>query len=112
MSSAARLTFWMAAVAFVAAAGVTSCEEDIVDVRLAPDSSVYEVLISPPSINLARGVKTTLLASVAGGPDLTDRSVIWSSSDTTVATVDSSGTVTAVTVGRASIIAAAHAHPL
>jgi uncharacterized protein YjdB len=112
MPSVVRLTFCVTALAFVATAGgVTSCGEGFVYTGLPVDSSVEAVMVSPPSVSLAVGAKTTLAASVAGGPNLTDRTVTWSSSDTTVARVDSAGTVTALASGRTSIIAAAHAHP-
>ena len=105
-----RSAFWAATLAFVVAAGGASCT-DIVDTSLPRDSSVSEVIVSPPSIILAVGAKTTLVASVRGGPDLFDRTVTWSSSDTAVAMVDSTGNVIALAGGRATIIASAHAHP-
>ncbi len=51
-----------------------------------------------------------MVASVEAGPSLADLTVKWSSSDTTVAIVDSTGVVTGLAVGRATVIAAWHSN--
>ena len=70
---------------------------------------VATVTISPSSSTLDPGGSTTLTARIqsASGADLSDRAVLWSSSDTQVATVSSSGLVTAVAPGSATITASA-----
>jgi uncharacterized protein YjdB len=70
---------------------------------------VATVTISPASSTLDPGGRTTLVASVqsASGAELTDRAVLWSSSDSKVATVSSGGEVTAVAPGVATITASA-----
>jgi uncharacterized protein YjdB len=67
------------------------------------------VTISPASSTLDPGGTTTLAVSVrsASGAALTDRTVLWSSSDTKVATVSASGVVTAIAPGAATITASA-----
>ena len=64
--------------------------------------SVTEVSVSPTSLVLQRGDTRNLSASVSP-VDATDRRVMWSSSDTAVATVSDNGIVTARGTGRASI---------
>jgi uncharacterized protein YjdB len=66
---------------------------------------VHEVRINPPSIVLRMGAATRLTASVNADAGATVRSVSWMSSNPSVATVDVFGTVTAVSVGTASIVA-------
>jgi len=72
---------------------VSSCTKDV---------SVNSVSISKTSLELMEGNSETLSATVK--PDnATDKSVIWSSSDKSVATVDATGKVTAVKAGCATI---------
>ena len=68
------------------------------------------VTISDTEINLLRGNRYQLYAQ-ANPQTLADRSVTWSSSDSSVATVDSSGLVTAVSEGAATITAASAVDP-
>ena len=63
---------------------------------------VTGVTVSPTSVSLAKGGTKTLTATVK--PDnATNKAVTWSSSNTSVATVSSSGKVTAVADGSATI---------
>lgn len=107
-----RWTFWVLALAIVATAGVTACNENVpVVVGGGPDTTVRSVTISPASDTVTVLAKVTLVASVDAPASTTDRTVTWSSSDTTVAKVDNSGVVTGVAVGKANIIAASNANP-
>ncbi|MGI6711100.1 MAG: Ig-like domain-containing protein [Bacilli bacterium] len=62
------------------------------------------VTLNPTALNLTVGGTATITATVVAA-SLTDKSVSWSSSNTSVATVDSNGKVTAVAQGSANIIA-------
>lgn len=68
---------------------------------------VSSIAVSPSSVSLEIGSTRNLTANVQPA-DATDRSVTWSSSNTAVATVNSSGVVTAVSVGTATIRARAN----
>lgn len=65
---------------------------------------VKSINISKKSVSLKKGETTTLTATVSPS-DARNKSVTWSSSNTSVATVNSSGKVTAVGKGTATIIA-------
>ena len=72
----------------------------------ASDVAVTGVEINKTTATIPYGGTETLTATVA--PDgATDKTVTWSSSDTTVATVDENGVVTAVALGTATITATA-----
>jgi uncharacterized protein YjdB len=67
---------------------------------------VSSVSLNKTSLTLTEGENETLTATV--GPDnATDKTVTWSTSDASVATVDQSGRVTAVKAGSATITAKA-----
>jgi Bacterial Ig-like domain (group 2) len=109
MQSVVRSTFIVGLFAF---AGLTACGDKVtVPPAVAVDSTVHQVTVAPPSVQLKIGDKVTLAASVDAGPGVTDRTVTWSSSNSSVATVDQTGTVTAVSGGNATIIAASKANP-
>lgn len=73
------------------------CEVTVVAVE------VESVEVTPPTLELVRGETGQLSATVL--PDnAEDRTVLWSSSDETVATVDQTGKVTAVAPGQATIM--------
>lgn len=68
-------------------------------------SKPEQVHLEPKSLTLYSGNKTYLEASVTPW-NLTDRSIVWTSSNEKVATVDANGLVTAVAKGTAVITAA------
>ncbi len=65
---------------------------------------VSEVKVTPETVTLAIGEATQLTANVLP-ENATNKNVIWSSSDTNIATVDADGNVSAVTEGTISITA-------
>ncbi len=65
---------------------------------------VTSVTLNKASIALVQGNSETLVATV-NPSDATDKTVIWESSDTKVATVDTNGKVTAVKAGKSIITA-------
>jgi uncharacterized protein YjdB len=66
-----------------------------------PPPPVASVLVSPPSSSISVGQTVQLSAAPrdAQGGTLSDRTVTWSSTNTGVASVSSTGLVTAVTIG-------------
>ena len=68
---------------------------------------VTGISISEKTITLARGNSTQLSATITPS-DATDKAVSWSSSDSSVATVDSTGSVSGVAEGTATITAESH----
>lgn len=67
--------------------------------------NVSGVSLSQTELTIVKGKSTSLSCTVAPA-DATDKQVIWSSSDNTVATVDQDGTVTGMTGGVATITVA------
>ncbi|QLG46865.1 Ig-like domain-containing protein [Costertonia aggregata] len=65
---------------------------------------VTGVLVSPPSSGIVLGNTQQLIATITP-ENATDPSVLWSSSDTAIATVDANGLVTSVSVGTVTITA-------
>ncbi|MBQ9910197.1 MAG: S8 family serine peptidase [Lachnospiraceae bacterium] len=74
-----------------------------------PDK-VASVTISPKYLDLYKGNTAEVLATVLP-MTVEDRTVTWSSSDTSIATVDENGVVTAVNEGQAQIIATSNQDP-
>ncbi|GHT48592.1 hypothetical protein AGMMS49982_00140 [Bacteroidia bacterium] len=72
----------------------------------AGTTPVTSITLKEKTLTLAVGKDSTLTATVSPA-DATDKTVTWTSSDATKATVSSSGKVTAVAVGTANIIAQA-----
>lgn len=69
-------------------------------------SSVTSVTVAPATLTLKTGATQKLSATVSPS-DVPDKTLVWSSSNTSVATVDASGKVTAKAAGTASITATA-----
>ncbi|MGN0294190.1 MAG: S8 family serine peptidase [Lachnospiraceae bacterium] len=72
--------------------------------------AVESVTISSETLNLVKN-NTARLTAKANPKTLEDRSVIWSSDNEEIATVDENGIVTAVAAGTCTITAAAKADP-
>ena len=70
------------------------------------DVDVTGISLNKPSTSIEEGKTETLTATISPA-EATDKSVTWTSSDPSVATVDESGVVTAVAVGNATITAEA-----
>ncbi len=79
----------------------------LISVAVASTVPVTSITISGESAPIYAGSTATLSANVQPS-NATDRSVSWSSSNTSVATVDSSGLVTAKSAGTAIITATAN----
>ena len=81
-------------------------KQAVVSVRVdpAPVASV-QVTLANSNITVGSTTQATAVLKDANGNVLTGRTVVWSSSDATIASVSSSGTVTGVGVGTANIIA-------
>ncbi|HVX41099.1 MAG TPA: Ig-like domain-containing protein [Gemmatimonadaceae bacterium] len=98
-------------------AGLTACGDKVTPVTITTTTTpagnpvVHTVTVSPASVNLQVGGTAQLAASVDADAGVTDRTVTWTSSDATVASVDASGKVTANKAGTATIIASAKAAP-
>lgn len=71
---------------------------------IAPSSPVTEVTVVADSASLTAGSETDVVATLrdANGTILDDRSVLWSTSDTAVATVLASGPTSALVTARAA----------
>jgi len=114
MPSVLRSAFWFAALAFIATAGVSACSDTPgPPFDPPPDTTVHAVSVSPAFDTVTIGAKLTLVATVEGNGGVTfyHTTVMWSSSATTVATVDSTGVVTGVAVGTVTITAVSNSNP-
>lgn len=69
---------------------------------------VETVIVSPTELQLdLNGSRTWSLSATVSPADALDRTVAWSSGDTSVVTVDSDGNVAAVSIGTATVMAIA-----
>jgi hypothetical protein len=90
-------------------AGLAACGDSTSPTQ--PVGVVHSVTVSPPSLTLQVGGSATLAASVDADASISDRTVSWSSSDQTVASVDAStGKVTGVKAGTVTITATSKAN--
>jgi uncharacterized protein YjdB len=79
-----------------------------VTIRIDAAAIVLSVTVGPATLSLTVGTSGQLTATVTVGNNASQQ-VVWSSSSTSVATVDATGRVTAVAAGTASIRATAQA---
>ena len=79
-----------------------------VNLTVSPPSSVVSVSVSPPTLSLTAGGAGQLTATVTVTGSAS-QGVVWSSSNTSAATVSQTGTVTGVAAGSATIRATAQA---
>src|SRR6266480_953937 len=95
----------IALAALAVAAGVVACERTTTPI--GPPAAVVSVDLTPPSatVQVGQTVQLTAIPRDANGNTLSDRTVTWTSSNTSVATVSNAGVVSAVTPGSATITA-------
>jgi hypothetical protein len=87
-------------------AGLTACGDKVTipPVQTTPVGTVvHSVTVSPSAASINVGGTFTFAASVDADAGVSNRTVTWSSSDNTVATVTSAGVVTGVKAGTVSI---------
>lgn len=105
-----RVLRWTVVVIGVAASGCG--DKSPVGGPVQPGTTVHSVLVAPDSATLTAGATKPIAASVVADAGVVDRSVIWTTSDTVVASVSANGMVTAGnTLGRAFVIATSKADP-
>lgn len=80
-------------------------------INVVANVSNTNIVLNPTALTLTVGGKQAINATVTLDPTLgsSDKTVAWSSSNTAVATVDATGTVTAVSAGTAIITAKSNA---
>lgn len=90
----------------LAGAAFTACDDEKQLTLGAPESKLLENITFDVSdvLPLAVGMDSTIVFT-SGPDDADDKTVIWSSSDESVATVDQDGTIHALKVGEATISA-------
>ncbi len=81
----------------IATTALVACDEK------TNESIVYDIELEPSAVTLFAGDTKTLNAKI---DPATDMALIWTSSDKSVAEVDDSGVVTAVSAGNATVTAA------
>lgn len=70
-----------------------------------PIINVTSISLNPSKMTLASGTQKTISATVLPN-NATDKTVTWRSNNPSIATIDDIGTVTAVSVGNTSVVAA------
>lgn len=104
VSTTGKVTGVTAGKAVISATSVDGGFKETCQVTVVPPVAVTGVSLNQTALSLTKGFTSALVATVVPG-EATSRTVIWSSSDTTVATADNSGIVTAVAEGTATITA-------
>src|SRR5690606_15546081 len=99
-----RVTARMTGLALIVAAAV-GCEAETLTVAVDPE--VSEVRVTPEATTIAVGENETFTVAVldAGGTEISDPPVTWSSTNPDVASIDDEGRVDAVAPGSAGIVA-------
>src|SRR5689334_3315935 len=95
-----------ALVGLLTIAGLTACGDKVTippPVTTPQGTVVHSVTVSPSAASINVGGTFTFAASVDADAGVTNRTVTWSSSDNSVATVSSAGVVTGVKAGTVSI---------
>jgi uncharacterized protein YjdB len=77
----------------------------------APAPRVTQLRVLPTSLEMTVGDSATLVGDVAADVGIANRTVLWWSTDTLVATVDAGGRVVAKALGTATIVATVAADP-
>jgi hypothetical protein len=94
-------------------AGLAACGDSVTTTTPvtppAPGTVVHGVTVTPSSVSLNVGQSVTLAASVDADAGVAARTVTWSSSDATVASVGTDGKVTAIKAGTVTITASSTA---
>jgi hypothetical protein len=103
----------MSRLAIVAAVIAAACSDSVSGPPpvLSTGMGVSNVKVTPDSLSLAVGTSFALIGTVDAPREITDRRVMWSSSDTTIATVDGNGVLIARHAGTTTIIAASKSDP-
>jgi uncharacterized protein YjdB len=104
VSNAGLITAVAAGSATVSATIDSQVGQATITVSQVPVASVT-VTLNAPSLAVGQVTQANATARDANNNALTGRAIAWSSSNTAVATVDSTGRVTAVAVGSANIVA-------
>jgi Bacterial Ig-like domain (group 2) len=93
-------------------AGLAACTKttEVQQTTTTPAAVVHSVTVTPPNVSLVIGGTVTLVASVDADAGLA-RTVTWTSTAPSIATVSSGGLVTAVASGTVAIQAASTADP-
>ena len=77
-----------------------------------PGTTVHVVRVAPDTATLTPGATRTIAVSVDADAGVVDRAVLWTSSDSAIASVSTSGIVTAGNrLGSALVIASSKADP-
>src|SRR6476660_5043747 len=95
-------------VGLLTVAGLTACGDKITvppQTTIPPSTVVRSVTVSPPSVSIPVNGTAQLAASVNADAGVTDRTVTWTTSSATIATVDANGLVTGRAAGSATITA-------
>jgi len=114
MQRVVRLSF-VGLLAIASATLATACGDKVTvpPAQASGDSVVTAVTVSPASQQMNVGDKVQFAATVTAGAKIADRTVKWTSSAPTIASVDAaSGLVTAVAPGGAVITATSNANTL
>jgi len=88
------------------ASGAISCGETLPLVGQAPDprdTTVRQVVVTPVAVGLTPGGQVQLGVSIDAGAGVTNRTVTWTSSDTTIASVSQTGLVTGLMTSRTAV---------